>query len=73
MRNPKCNSCLSGARGEVHLQILNAETMAIFNDSKPVYKKKFHKLKRDLITVKTTQIFTIIKYQKEVLNLFVYK
>ena len=42
-------------------------------DSKPVYKKKFRKLKRDLITVKTTQIFTIIKYQKKVLNLFVYK
>ena len=35
--------------------------------------KNVEKLKENLIMEKSTQIFTIIKYQKKILNLFVYQ
>ena len=42
-------------------------------DSEPVYNEKYLKTKKYLIIEKRTQIFTIIKYQKNVLNLFVHQ
>ena len=42
-------------------------------DSEPVYKEKYLKAKLNTITEKLTQILTIIKYQKRILNLFVYQ
>ena len=44
-------------------------------DSKPVCNKKYlkAKIKINLIMEKPTPIFTIIKYQKKVLSLFVYQ
>ena len=42
-------------------------------DSESVYTEKIQKLKQNLIMEKGTQIFTIIKYQKKVPNVFVYQ
>ena len=42
-------------------------------DSKPVYNEKYLKAKIKSYNGKSTQIFTIIKYQEKVLNLFVYQ
>ena len=42
-------------------------------DSAPVYNEKYLKAKIKSITKKSTQIFTIIKYQKKILNVFVYQ
>ena len=42
-------------------------------DSESVYNEKIQKLKQNLIMEKATQIFTIIKYQKKVPNVFVYQ
>ena len=42
-------------------------------DSEPVCNEKYLRAKINLIMEKSTQIFTIIKYQKKVLNLFVYQ
>ena len=39
-------------------------------NSKPIYNEK---LKENLITEKPTQIYTTIKYQNKVLNIFVYQ
>ena len=43
-------------------------------DSEPVYNEKYLKAKiKNPVMEKSKQIFTIIKYQKKVLNLFVYQ
>ena len=43
-------------------------------DSEPVYNEKNLKAKiKNPVMEKSKQIFTIIKYQKKVLNLFVYQ
>ena len=42
-------------------------------DSEPVYNKKYLKAKIKSYNGKSTQIFTKIKYQKIVLDLFVYQ
>ena len=42
-------------------------------DSKPVYNEKYLKAKIKSYNGKSTQIFTIIKYQEKVLNLFIYQ
>ena len=43
-------------------------------DSKPVYNEKYQNTKKKQpYNRKRTQIFTIIKYQKKVLNIFVYQ
>ena len=39
----------------------------------PVYNEKYLKAKINPIMEKSTQVFPIIKYQKKVLNLFVYQ
>ena len=39
--------------------------------SEPVYNEKCLKAKANPITEKSAQIFTIIKYQKKVFNLFI--
>ena len=41
-------------------------------DSGPVYNEKYLKTKKNFIMEKSTQIFTVPKYQKKVLNVFVY-
>ena len=41
-------------------------------DNDPVYNEKYLKATKNLIMEKSTQIFTIIKYQKKVLNVFAY-
>ena len=42
-------------------------------DSKPVYNEKYLKAKIKSYMEKSTQIFTIMKYQEKTLNLFVYQ
>ena len=42
-------------------------------DSEPVYNEKYLTAKKNYIMEKSTKIFTIIKYQKNVLSLFVYQ
>ena len=42
-------------------------------DSEPVYNEKDIKAKTNLIIPKSRPIFTIINYQKKVLNFFVYQ
>ena len=42
-------------------------------DSKPVYNEKYLKAKIKSYNGKSTQIFTITKYQEKVLNLFIYQ
>ena len=43
-------------------------------DNEPVYSEKYLKTtNQPLSGKKSTQIFTIIKYQKKVLNVFVYR
>ena len=42
-------------------------------DSDPVYNEKFLKAKINLIMEKSTQIFSKIKSQKKVLNVFAYQ
>ena len=42
-------------------------------DSEPVYNEKYLTAKKNSIMEKSTKIFTIIKYQKNVLSLFVYQ
>ena len=42
-------------------------------DSEPAYKEKYLKAKQNLVMEKSTQISTIIKYQKKVLIVFVYQ
>ena len=42
-------------------------------NSKSVYNEKYLKAKINPIMEKSTQIFTIIKYQKKVFSLFVYQ
>ena len=41
--------------------------------SEPVYNEKNLRLKQNLVMEKSTQIFTIIKYQKKALTLFAYE
>ena len=40
-------------------------------DSELAYNKKYLKTKINFMREKSTQIFTVIKYQKKVLNVFV--
>ena len=42
-------------------------------DCEPVYNEKYLKAKIKSYNGKITQVFAIIKYQKKVLNLFVYQ
>ena len=42
-------------------------------DSKTVNNEKYLKIKKNPIMKKSTQTFTIIKYQEKVLNLFIYQ
>ena len=42
-------------------------------DSSPIYNEKYIKTKLNLIIEKSTQIFTIMKYQKKALSVFVYQ
>ena len=42
-------------------------------DSEPVYNEKYLTAKKNSIMEKSTKIFTIMKYQKNVLSLFVYQ
>ena len=42
-------------------------------DSEPVYKQKCLKINKNLTMEKSTQIFTIMKYQKKAHNVFIYQ
>ena len=47
--------------------------MKIEFDSEPAYIEKYLKLKQSLAKEKSRQVFIIMKYQKQVLNVFVYQ
>ena len=60
---------------EMYNQILRKIKNNIENefDSEPVYNEKYLRAKMKSYNEKLTQIITIIKYQKKILNLCVYQ